>query len=193
MTLTWPRILKLKDLPKPCQKELKDFFSTIDNDQLIQMLQTKMDNKERGMIFFKWYGKNIDTAFDVPQFHQKYRYIRTIGISAFNKHCSTTRHFGPLRLTLRVLYNLRPVKDDGVYIEVCNEKHYWYNNPMFIFDDTHIHQSFNECDQIRYCMFIDIKRSSMIFNPIIALLIKIVQIVMIKSNHVFYKKWKTIR
>ena len=37
-------------------------------------------------------------------------------------------------------------------------------NPLFIFDDTLIHQSFNEEDDLRYCAFIDIIRPSYFDN-----------------------------
>jgi hypothetical protein len=62
------------------------------------------------MIFFKWYGKNIDNFYSVPEFHKDYKYIRTIGISVFNKKESTDEHYGPLRTTLRVLYNINNLR-----------------------------------------------------------------------------------
>ena len=63
------------------------------------------------MIFFKWYGKNIRTSTDIPEFHKKYKNIRTIGVSVFNKKSSTAKHYGPLRLSYRVLYNINRDRD----------------------------------------------------------------------------------
>ena len=45
------------------------------------------------------------------------------------------------------------------------------NDPLFIFDDTLIHQSFNEEDDLRFCAFIDIIRPSH-FDNIIKLILK---------------------
>ena len=39
-------------------------------------------------------------------------------VSVFNARERTSSHFGPLRLTLRVLYNLEPVRSPDAYIEV---------------------------------------------------------------------------
>ena len=64
------------------------------------------------MIFFKGrYGKNVDASIDVPEFHRDFKYIRTIGVSVFNKKQSTGKHYGPLRVTLRVLYNINTIAD----------------------------------------------------------------------------------
>jgi hypothetical protein len=69
-------------------------------------LASKLGDKKRGMLFFKWYGKNIRASVEVPEYHEGFKYIRTIGVSIFNKKSSTREHFGPLRVTLRVLYNV---------------------------------------------------------------------------------------
>ena len=58
----------------------------------------------------------------------------------------------------RVLNNLTPVRHDRIYIECQNRKHFWHDNPLYIFDDTLFHRSVNEYDARRYCVFIDIMR-----------------------------------
>jgi hypothetical protein len=55
------------------------------------------------MVFFKWYGVNVDTFVDIPAFHQKWKHVRTIGVSIFRRKVSTAKHFGYLRATFRVL------------------------------------------------------------------------------------------
>jgi beta-hydroxylase len=164
---------------------------SIDKEKLINALKQNMKGKDRGMIFFKWYGKNINNDLTIKTFHQPFRYIKTIGISAFNKQCSTSRHFGPLRLSIRLLYNLKPIQNNGVYIEVAGRKHYWHNNPLFIFDDTRVHQSFNQADEIRYCMFVDILRPTP-FLPILNTMLRLVGFVANKKNFIFYKNWGDI-
>src|SRR5262249_35412363 len=60
-----------------------------------------------------------------------------------------------MRASLRILYNLNDMNDDSAYIVVGNATSYWRENKLFIFDDTLLHQSFNETDQTRYCLFVD--------------------------------------
>lgn len=186
-------VYTLKDFPEECQEEIAYLLNHTHKEELIQALNSKMADKERGMIFFKWYGKNVNTSLTIPDFHKSFKYIKTIGVSAFNKQQSTSRHFGPLRMTLRLLYNFTPVQDEGVYIQVSHHKHFWHDNPLFIFDDTYIHQSFNKSDQIRYCLFVDIVRPSLCFYPILNAGIVALQFAMLKVNHVFYNKWKFIK
>ena len=69
-----------------------------------------------------------------------------IGVSIFNKKASTGLHFGPLRLTLRVLYNINTIDDPNVYVTVGDVTHRWRDGKLFIFDDTLQHQSVNESD-----------------------------------------------
>ena len=133
-------------------------------------------------------GKNIDTFVDVPAYHEKYKYIQTIGVSVFNKKKSTSRHFGPFRATLRLLYNLNDMTDDSAYIEVGDKVQYWREEKMFIFDDTLMHQSFNKSDQVRYCLFVDILRPSVI-QPLITSIVQGFGLAMRGVNHVFYKNW----
>src|SRR5262249_7243685 len=135
---------------------------------------------------------NIDTFVDVPAFHDKYRYIQTIGVSIFNKRKSTSRHFGPLRASLRVLYNVNDTQDDGVYIEVGKVKNLWRENKLFIFDDTLLHQSFNESDKPRYCLFVDILRPSLV-PGLMAGIIHTIRFFLRGVNYLFYKNWEVIK
>ncbi len=144
------------------------------------------------MLFFKWYGKNVRASVDVPEYHQPYRYIRTIGVSVFNKKQSTGRHFGPLRVTLRVLYNINTINDRNVYINVGNRTHYWQDSKLFIFDDTLQHQSCNESEAVRYCLFVDILRPSMI-PALTSAILATVRFFVAPFNAAFYKHWSFIK
>ena len=112
------------------------------------------------MFFWRCYGVNVNSIVDVPGFHEPWKYIKTIGLSVFNKKITTSPHFGWLRPTLRVLYNVNGMKDKSAYIMVGDTTNYWRDNKLFIFDDTLLHLSANESDQLRYCMFVDILRPS---------------------------------
>ncbi len=58
------------------------------------------------------------------------------------------------------MYNVNDIKDKSAYITVGDTTSYWRDNKLFIFDDTLLHLSANETDQLRYCMFVDILRPS---------------------------------
>ena len=94
-------------------------------------------------------------------------------------------------MTYRILYNFNKVKKEGSYIEADGRINKWKYDPLFIFDDTLIHQSFNEEDNLRYCAFIDIIRPSNFDNIMKSILIG-VGFLLKKTRSIFYKNWKMI-
>ncbi len=114
-----------------------------------------------------------------------------MGVSTFRPNVGTKYHYGPLRITYRLLYNLDPVDRDDVFIEVGNAKHLWRDDPCFIFDDTLMHRSVNGSDRARHCLFVDDMRPS----PVLGLTTGILHAVgtLLKSlNRLFYKNWEFI-
>ena len=53
---------------------------------------------------------------------------------------------------------LMPIDSDKVFIQCGWEKHYWIENPLYIFDDTLIHRSVNDYEARRHAVFMDIMR-----------------------------------
>ena len=180
---------KIENLPISHQNEINQIIKLFDENkkQIEDRFQSAKDN--RNMLFYKWYGKNLDES--IPEFNQSFNYIKTIGVSLFREKTSTSRHFGPMRLTYRILYNFNKVKNTGSYIEADGINNIWKKSPLFIFDDTLIHQSFNEEDDIRYCAFIDIVRPSHL-NHIMIFLLSAVGFLLKKTRGIFYKNWKMI-
>jgi beta-hydroxylase len=185
-------IYKLNDLPGPYREEVERLIALAKSQNLVGQLEARAKELSRTMIFFKWYGENIDTFLDTPAFHERWKYIETIGVSIFNKKVSTSRHFGPIRPTLRVLYNLNDIDDHSAYIEVGGTRSYWKEDKLFIFDDTLVHQSFNESDKVRYCLFVDILRPSLV-PSLLRPFVKLVHICFKGANFMFYKQWKIIQ
>lgn len=186
-------VYQLEDLPTECQDEIKELMAIANRKpEIIDELSLRMEEKKRGMLFFKWYGKNIDTSISIPEFHKEFKYINTIGVSVFNKNQETSIHYGPLRITIRVLYNLIPTHNDNIYIKAGDHKHLWHDNPLFIFDDTLVHQSVNQSDNLRYVMFVDILRPSNHLG-ILKNLLTVVRTGMISFNRVFYKNWDMLK
>ncbi len=184
-------VYKLEDLPKPYQDEIKSLIDGAYRQDLVGQLQRAAESHSRSMFFFKWYGANVDTVIDVPSFHQGYKYIKTIGVSVFSKKESTSKHFGPLRATFRVLYNVNTMDDRSAYIVVGNKTNYWRDDKLFIFDETLLHQSFNESDKARYCLFVDIVRPSAL-PALLDVIVTANRILFKGLNSIFYKKWKII-
>ena len=185
-------IYRMQDLPADYQAEIQALIDAAADRNLVGLLEEKMTEKKRGMIFFKWYGKNIDTSVNMPEYHQPFKYIRTIGVSIFNKKQSTGEHFGPLRVTLRVLYNINDIASRNVYIRVGNQTHYWQENKLFIFDDTLQHQSCNESDAMRYCLFVDMLRPSP-WPKLMSAVLTGIRMVMEPIKAMFYKHWTVIK
>ncbi|MEX2213898.1 MAG: aspartyl/asparaginyl beta-hydroxylase domain-containing protein [Phycisphaeraceae bacterium] len=189
----WNRgVYKKDDLPADCQAEIDRLIKTMYDRHIIEQVGQKMEGKKRGMIFFKWYGKNVDTTIEAPEFHEHYKYILTIGVSVFSSRQSTNEHFGPLRITLRVLYNLNETRSDDVYIVVGKTHHKWREEKLFIFDDTLMHQSVNQADDLRFCMFVDILRPSPI-KPVLNAMVVGLRFLLASVNSIFYKKWTPIK
>jgi beta-hydroxylase len=184
-------VYRLEDLPPDYQDEVNRLIDTARKENLVALLEERAKAFPRTMIFFRWYGVNVDTFLDIPAFRGEWKYVQTIGVSVFNKKVSTSKHFGFLRATLRLLYNLNDMADRSAYLVVGDKTHYWKDDKLFIFDDTLMHQSFNETDQTRYCLFVDITRPSKL-PGVMRAVVEVVRLLMRSGNYVFYKNWKVI-
>jgi hypothetical protein len=185
-------IYKLNDLPKRYQTEIQALIDAAHNRDLVAALESKMGEKKRGMFFFQWYGKMIQTSVDIPEFQTRFKYIRTIGVSIFSKKQSTGKHYGPLRVTYRVLYNVNNIDDPNVYVQVGDHINRWRESKLFIFDDTLQHESRNESDAVRYCLFVDILRPSL-FPWLFSTIVTAIRLMLAPVRRIFYKHWTMIK
>ena len=182
---------RLEDLPPSYQEEVKRLIEIAKEQNLVAQLEERAKEFPRTMIFFRWYGVNVETFLDVPAFHGPWKYIETIGVSVFNKKVSTSKHFGYLRASLRILYNLNDMKDRSAYIEVGNKINYWCENKLFIFDDTLLHSSANETNQTRYCLFVDMIRPTP-FPGFMRAVVSGVRLLTKSFKFVYYNNWKIL-
>ncbi|OIN44036.1 beta-hydroxylase [Pseudomonas azotoformans] len=188
-------VYTMADLPPAWREDLQQVINDAmaHKDEIIGYLDERMAEKKRGMLFFQWYGQPIETTLDIPKLREKLPFVKTIGVSVFNENRSTSFHFGPLRMMFRVLYNMAPAPHhEGVYIQVGQHKHYWHDDPLFIFDDTLMHASFNKNDAKRYCLFIDIVRPTPIPRVLNAVIAGFAGMAF-TLRRVFYKNWKLIQ
>jgi hypothetical protein len=153
-------VYRLEDLPADMQNEVKHFIQVTNDASFVHLVEEQVKQHKRAMIFWRSYGCKVDAVVNVPVYNEPWKYIKTIGLSVFNKKITTSSHFGWLRPTLRLLYNINDIQDRSAYIVVGDKTHYWCDEKLFIFDDTLLHLSANDTDQLRYCMFVDILRPS---------------------------------
>ena len=184
-------VYRLEDLPPAHQDEVKRLIQIAKEANLVAQLQERAKEFPRTMIFFRWYGIGVETFLNVPAFNQPWKYIQTIGVSVFNKKVSTSKHFGFMRASLRILYNLNDMSDHSAYIVVGDQTSYWRENKLFIFDDTLLHESVNETDQVRYCLFVDMIRPTP-FPSVMRAVISGIRLLTQSFKFVYYQNWKVI-
>ena len=183
--------LEIDDLPEAEREEVKQMLKVFDErrQEIVADLTNRMGNERRIMLFYRWFGESRDSS--IPEFNTDFRYIKTIGVSVFRGREQTRLHFGPLRLTLRLLYNLTPRQSDKIFIEVNGKKQFWHDNPMIIFDDTIQHRSVNDEDGLRVCAFVDILRPSG-FVGLQNICVRLCNVIMAGANGIFYRNWQVI-
>lgn len=184
-------VYRLADLPPGHQEEINRLIRAANEADLVRQLEERSKDNQRTMLFFRWYGTNIDASLQVPAFHQPWKYVQTIGVSIFNRRVTTSKHFGFLRASLRVLYNVNDMKDDSAYIVVGGVTSSWRENKLFIFDDTLLHLSANETEQPRYCLFVDIIRPTP-FPAVMQSVVAITRYLTQSIKFVYYANWKVI-
>ena len=184
-------VYRLEDLPPAYQDEVKRLMQIAKEEDLVARLEERAKEFPRTMIFFRWYGVNVQTFLDVPALHQPWKYIQTIGVSVFNKKVSTSKHFGYMRASLRILYNLNDMNDHSAYITVGDKISYWRENKLFIFDDTLLHSSVNETNQARYCLFVDMVRPTP-FPGFMRAVMSGIRVLTQSFKFVYYQNWKVI-
>ena len=184
-------VYRLEDLPPAYQDEVERLIHIAKEENLVARLEERAKEFPRTMIFFRWYGVNVDTFLNIPAFHQPWKYIQTIGVSVFNKKVSTSKHFGFMRASLRILYNLNDINHQSAYIVVGDKTSYWRENKLFIFDDTLLHESVNDTDQTRYCLFVDMVRPSP-FPGVMRVVISGIRLMTQSFKFVYYRNWKVI-
>jgi beta-hydroxylase len=187
-------IYKLADMPADHRREIETCVrGFVDNgDRIKAYVAGSLARNKRCMLTFRWFNTTQAPALRIPAFEQDYRFIKTIAVSVFSTRERTSWHFGPLRLTFRVLYNLEPLGNPDAYIEVDDRVHRWIDDPLFIFDDTAFHRSTNGGEQARYCLFMDIVRPN---HARVAFEAGVYTVSVISGSlkRLFYRNWSFIR
>jgi hypothetical protein len=184
-------VYTLGDLPPVFRSEVERLIQGAKDANLVAQVEEAAREFPRTMLFLRWYGVQQQTFLKAPTLNQPWKYIQTIGVSVFNKKVSTSKHFGFLRASLRILYNLNDISDDSAYIVVGDKVNYWRDSKLFIFDDTLLHQSFNETEQTRYCLFVDMIRPTP-FPAVMRAVVVATRFLTQSFKFIYYKNWKVI-
>ena len=188
------RPVRLEDLPADCRAEVEACVAAFleNRDPLKAAIQSHVAGAERVMLTFKWFDKVLPAPLRIPAFEQPFRHVKTIAVSTFGARKKTSWHFGPQRLTWRVLRTLDPIDSDEVFIAVDDHVHRWREQPLFIFDDTMFHQSVNNIDVERYCLFMDIVRPNH-FQAGFEAAITAMSVFAGSFRGLFYRNWSFLR
>ena len=82
--------------------------------------------------------------------------------------------------------------DDSAYIVVGDTTNRWRDNKLFIFDDTLLHESINQTDQARYCLFVDMIRPTP-FPAVMRATVYVIGLLTESFKFVYYQNWKVIQ
>jgi hypothetical protein len=185
---------RIEDLPPGHRQEIETCVAAfVENRAAIQSyIGERLANEKRVMLSYKWFGSNAQLGLRIPAFEQDFRYVKTIAVSAFRGREQTSWHFGPQRLTFRVLRNLDPIEGKEVYLSVDDQTIYWDVQPLLIFDDTMFHRSVNGLDTLRCCLFMDLVRPSPAEGLFLGA-IGVMNVIAGSVRRMFYRNWAFIR
>jgi aspartyl/asparaginyl beta-hydroxylase (cupin superfamily) len=188
------RDVPFDELPADCRREIETCVDAFlgARDQIVEAFRPHMADGKRVMLAFKWFDAPLNSELRIPAFEQRYRYVKTIAISTFRGREQTSWHFGPQRLTYRVLRNLEPFESPDVYVAVDDRVHRWNAEPLMVFDDTMFHRSVNGIDAVRYCLFVDIIRPNR-FHAGFEVGVRTMSLLASSFRSVFYKNWAFLR
>lgn len=191
-----PGVYKLSDFSEPAQAEIQTVLDTFKNNRQsiiaeidAEMKATETAHERRGMFLYRWFGRRYNRS--IAALNGDFEHVRTIAVSVFDGKERTNFHFGPMRMTIRVLYNLTPVAGDQVFIECDGVMHYWSEDPLFMFDDTLMHRSVNDHDGRRYCVFLDVLRPSPLSGAL-RVLEKPISLIATLFKTIYYRRWKML-
>jgi beta-hydroxylase len=185
---------RVEDLPDDCRQEIAACVAAFRENRgpITDAIRPHLAEQKRVMLAFKWFGAQLASPVGVAAFERDFRYVKTIAVSTFNGRERTSWHFGPQRLTLRVLQNLEPIDDPGVYLAVDDRVHRWSAEPLVVFDDTLFHQSVNDSSAVRHCLFIDIIRPNH-FRAGFEAAVEVMGLTASSFRSIFYRNWSFLR
>ena len=145
-------ILKKNDLLMNFKDLDNNGFQSIDNQ------------KNKWKIFIiKWMDKINENAYKncpfTSQLIDQLKDVRVAMFSILMPGKYIPKHKGPSTGCLRYHLGIKIPKDkDNCYIKINNEKFNWNEGEGLLFDDTYVHEVYNNTNEPRIVLFVDIDR-----------------------------------
>lgn len=95
--------------------------------------------------------------------------VRLAMFSILLPHHRIAPHVGPFRGSMRYHLGLEiPAERENCFIEIHGHTHHWMRGKSLLFDDTYVHQVYNNTNERRIVLFLDIQRDEHSLTPIMA-------------------------
>ncbi len=140
-------------------------YDTIPNFDDLSAEQRRLVTGERRWKTYMLYAygarfeKNLSQCPDTDSVLQKIPGMVTAFFSIIEPHTAIAPHRGPYKGVLRYHLALRiPTPADSCGIRIGELVYHWQQGRSLIFDDTVVHEAWNNSDEIRVVLFVDFKR-----------------------------------
>jgi aspartyl/asparaginyl beta-hydroxylase (cupin superfamily) len=123
------------------------------------------------LVILKFYNKNypqIQSHFPKTMqcLNQCGDKVRIAMFSILLPHHRIAPHVGPFRGSMRYHLGLDiPIDRQNCFIEIHGHKYEWMNGGSLLFDDTYVHQVYNNTKERRIILFLDIQRPDYSLTP----------------------------
>tara|TARA_A100000164_G_scaffold375129_1_gene409483 strand:+ start:364 stop:1212 length:849 start_codon:yes stop_codon:yes gene_type:complete len=131
--------------------------------QMISPDQLHLSNDDRWKLFFLKaanirFEKNLAMMPKTRSVLDRNPEICSAYLSILGRRKHLPPHCGPWAGLLRAHLGLIIPDTERCYIRVANKNYHWKNGEVVYFDDTYEHEAFNNTDEIRVVLFMDILR-----------------------------------
>ncbi|MCY7294916.1 aspartyl/asparaginyl beta-hydroxylase domain-containing protein [Alteromonas sp. a30] len=157
----------VKTIEKDYQIIVDEFFAEIEKDQAqlepymnAEMMSKKNNWKTQGLMF--WGKKSEENAKKYPKTWEVLNKIPNLCAASFNllePGTTIKPHYGNTNAIIRCHLGLRiPAQAPRCGFRVGTETRSWHDGKVLMFCDAHEHTAWNNTDQQRYIMVLDIVR-----------------------------------
>ncbi|MFP4133045.1 MAG: aspartyl/asparaginyl beta-hydroxylase domain-containing protein [Halothece sp.] len=161
----FPWIVELEKNWEVIRQELDDLLEIVEqlpNFQQISADQYRISSDNLWKTFFFYgYGfkaeQNCQRCPKTTELIEKIPGMKTAFFSILFPHKHIPEHRGPYKGVLRYHLALK-VPQQGCQIRVGNETRSWEEGKSLVFDDTLPHEVWNQSDEIRVVLFVDVVR-----------------------------------
>jgi ornithine lipid ester-linked acyl 2-hydroxylase len=160
-------VARLEESAPLIQRELESVLTKLElipNFQDIQLEQRRLTMDDGWKtFFFCGYGarhqKNIERCPETNKLLDTIPGLTTAFFSILRPKKRLRRHRGPYKGVLRYHLALKvPENADRCGIKVGQDVRRWEEGKSLIFDDTHLHEAWNDTDEVRVVLFVDFVR-----------------------------------